>query len=109
MLITWLNRYPRLVDWTLVLVALAGSGASVVGGDRRVISAPIAVVGALALAWRRDHALEVLAVTTLTCAAMAAISDAYDPFAVAVALYTVASRCERRTSLVAGALALATL
>jgi signal transduction histidine kinase len=109
MLITWLNRYPRLVDWTLVLLALAGSGASVVGGDRRVIGAPIAIVGALALAWRRDHALEVLAVTTLTCAAMAAISDAYDPFAVAVALYTVASRCERRTSLIAGALALGTL
>ncbi|MGN6377800.1 MAG: sensor histidine kinase [Gaiellales bacterium] len=109
MLITWLNRYPRLVDWALVLVALAGSGAAVVGGDRRVIGAPIAVVGSVALAWRRDRTLEVLAVTTLACAATAAVSDAYDPVAVAVALYTVASRCERRVSLTAGGLALAAL
>jgi signal transduction histidine kinase len=109
MLVTWLNRYPRLVDWALALLALVGSGAAVVGGDRRVISAPIAIVGALALAWRRDRTLEVLAITTAACAAMAAISDAFNPFAVAVALYTVASRCERRASLTAGTLALAML
>jgi signal transduction histidine kinase len=109
MLINWLQRHPRLADTALVLIALATSGGAATRHDRASLGIPLALVAALSLYARRRDPLLVLALTTSATAMIMAIWGVYNPFPVGVALYTVADRCERRASLVAGSAALAVL
>jgi signal transduction histidine kinase len=109
MVINWLQRHPRLGDWLLVLVALATAGGAAFHHDRRALGIPIALLAALPLLARRQRPLIVLGVTTAATVVVFAIWGFYNPFPVGVALFTVADRCERGTSLLAGVTALVVL
>jgi signal transduction histidine kinase len=101
----WLERHKRLADLALVLFALA----TTLGRDHRAATAiPLALLLSLPLLLRRDYPLAVLAVTTLVTAIVVG-RFSYNPFPAGLALFTVASRFERRVSLAAGAGALAIL
>jgi signal transduction histidine kinase len=108
-LINWLQRHPRLVDWGLLLVALATTLGAAARHDRRAIGIPIALATCLPLLLRRERPLATLATTVAGTVAVLAAWESYNPFPVGVALFTVAERCERRTSLRAGVLTLAVL
>jgi signal transduction histidine kinase len=105
---SWLERHKRLVDLALVLLALATSFGALGHEHRAGIGVPIAFLLALPLFFRRSYPLAVLAVATVVTA-IAVSRYAYNPFPAGVALYTVATRFERRLSLAAGAGALAIL
>jgi signal transduction histidine kinase len=111
MLWNWLHRHPRIVDWALVLFAFATTVASDL--ERHRSATPglllLAPVICLPLLFRRTRPLLALGVTTTATAAAVAGWGLYDPFPVGLALFTVADRCERRVSLVAGAGSLALL
>ena len=109
MVINWLQRHPRLADAALVLVALATAGGAAARHDRPVLGIPLALLAALPLYARRARPLLVLALTTAATALMIALWGIYNPFPVGLALFTVADRCERRKSLLAGVGALAGL
>ena len=109
MIIKWLQRQPRIADAALVLIALLTTFGAAVHHDRRALGIPIALLAALPLFVRRRRPLLVLALTTAATVLMLAIWGLYNPFPVGVALYTVADRCERRTSLLAGVAALVAL
>src|SRR5262249_35674889 len=107
----WLHRHPRIVDWALVLFALATTVASDLERHRGaslglLLLAPVICLPLLA---RRAHPLLTLGATTAAAAGAVAGWGIYDPFPVGLALFTVADRCERRVSLTAGAGALALL
>src|SRR5215468_992409 len=106
MLVTWLERHSRLTDAALVLFVFATTvGAS--GRDHRTgIGIPIAAVVALPLLVRHRYPLATLAITTATTIVVFAAWRFYNPLPAGIALYTVASRCERRVSLIAGGAAL---
>src|SRR5262249_2864466 len=109
MVVTWLVRHPRLTDWALALFALATVGGSAVRHGRPTLQIPLAVLACLPLLVRRSHPFAVLAVTTAATMALIAGWDAYNPLPAGIALYTVAERSDRRSSLVAGAVAVAAL
>jgi signal transduction histidine kinase len=105
----WLNRHPRLVDWAFALLVVATAGGAAVHHGRLLVELPLALISGLALLGRRSHPLAALAVTTAATTLIVVLSGDYNPLATAVALGTVADRYERRTSLTAGAAALAVL
>ena len=105
----WLNRHPRLVDWALVLLVLLTSGGAAFHHNRFAVGLPLALLTGLPLLARRSHPLATLAVTTVATAFVVAIWGEYNPLATGIALFTVAERCERRTSLTAGVAALPVL
>src|SRR5437660_7524741 len=107
MVINWLQRHPHLADAVLALIALATAGGAALRHDARAIGLPVALLAALPLLARRQRPLAVLALTTVATALLLVGWGTYNPFPVGVALFTVADRCERRTSLLAGGSALA--
>src|SRR5262245_4398943 len=109
MLLNWLERHRRLTDLGLVLLVLATSvGAS--GHERRAtIGIPAALLLALPLIGRHRFPLLTLALTTAATIVVVAGWGVYNPLAAGIALFTVASRCERRTSLTAGIASLVAL
>src|SRR5262249_1820864 len=109
MVVGWLSRHPRFVDWALVVVALATTVGAVSRHDRPGLGVPLALAACLALLARRRHPLAVLAITTGATFAIFAIWGYSNPFPAAVALFTVADQCERRVSLAAGAVAILVL
>jgi signal transduction histidine kinase len=109
MVLTWLLRHPRLTDWALALFALVTVGGAAVHHGRSSVELPFALLASLPLLVRRSHPFAVLAVTTAATIALVAGWDLYNPFPAGVALYTVAERSDRRTSLVAGGVAVAAL
>jgi signal transduction histidine kinase len=104
----WFDRHERLGDLALVLVALASSFGALGREHRAGVGVPVALLLALPLFFRRRYPLAVLGVTTVVTA-IAVGRYAYNPFPAGVALFTVAAHFERRTSLTAGAAALAVL
>jgi signal transduction histidine kinase len=109
MIINWLQRHPRLADAALALIALLTTVGTALHHDRGALGIPIALLASLPLYARRWRPLLVLALTTTATVLMLAIWGLYNPFPVGLALYTVADRCERRTSLLAGVAALVAL
>jgi signal transduction histidine kinase len=105
----WLHRHPRVVDWGLVLIALATTFGAVSRHDRPALGVPLALVASLSLLARRGQPLAVLAITTAATAATLAVWGYDNPFPVGVALFTVADQCGRRLSLGAGAATVAVL
>jgi signal transduction histidine kinase len=109
MLITWLERHPRLVDWALFLFALASAVGVGVGHSRRPVVLLVAIAGTVPLLWRRRAPLVVLAAATAATAVAVAVWGLYDPVPAGIALYTVAEGCPRQTSLAAGGAAMIAL
>jgi signal transduction histidine kinase len=105
MALNWLERHKRLTDLALVLFALATSFGALGREHRAGVSAPLALLLAIPLFFRRQYPLAVLAVTTVATA-IAVSRYGYNPFPAGVALFTVAARFERRVSLAAGGAAL---
>jgi signal transduction histidine kinase len=109
MAINWLQRHPRIVDWALVLFALVTTVGAATRHGGIAVGIPIAVIVCLPLLWRRRYPVAVLGAMVAPTVAIVAVGGGYNPIPVGVALFTVASECDRRTSLRAGALALAVL
>ncbi len=105
----WLHRHPRVVDWILVLIALATTVGAAARHGRPEAGVPLALVASLALLARRDHPLPVLAVEVAATALVLGFWGINNPWPVGVALYTVAERCERRVSLTAAGLTVVAL
>jgi signal transduction histidine kinase len=103
MVVDWLQRHPRIVDWALVVVALATTVGAASRHDPKALGVSLAVVACLPLLVRRSHPLAVLAITTAATVAISVGWGYESPFPAAVALATVADECERRISLAAGA------
>jgi signal transduction histidine kinase len=109
MVINWLYRHPRIVDWALVLFALATTVGAAAHHDRRVFGVAIAVAACLPLLVRRRFPVATLAATVAATVAILGGWGVYNPIPVGVALYTVAEHCDRRASLRAAGVALAVL
>jgi signal transduction histidine kinase len=109
MVVNWLVRHPRITDWALMLLALATVGGAAVRHGHHAFEIPLALVACLPLLARRSHPLVVLAITTAATMALVAGHDLYNPLPTGIALYTVAERSDRRTSLVAGGVAVGAL
>jgi signal transduction histidine kinase len=102
MLINWLQRHPRITDWGLFLVALASAGGAAFHHERRALGFSLALLACVPLLFRRQRPLLVLALSTAATALIVAVWGLYNPIPVGLALFTVASQCDRRRSLVAG-------
>jgi signal transduction histidine kinase len=102
MLILWLQRHPRLVDWALLLAALAASVGAAAHHSQPGIGVPLSVVACLPLLVRRRYPLAVLAVATAALIAQVAAIDLFAPLPAGIALFTVAVELDRRDSLRAG-------
>jgi signal transduction histidine kinase len=109
MIINWLQRHERIGDALLVLAALAATVGAAARYHQRAIGIPLALLACFPLLARRRWPLLVLGVTTAATHAIAGVSGIYTPFPVGVALFTVATLCERTTALIAGLVAIATL
>src|SRR5262249_50961018 len=109
MVIDWLQRHPRIVDWALVVVALATTVGAASRHDQKALGVSLAVVACLPLLVRRSHPLGVIAITTAATVAISVGWGYESPFPAAVALFTVADECERRISLSSGAAAVVVL
>src|ERR671934_1220393 len=109
MVINWLQRHPRIVDWGLVFIALATTVHGAFQHGHRGFGVPLAILVSVSLLARRQFPLTVLAATTLATVAILATWHADNPFPAGVALFTVSERCPRRTSLAAGGIALGVL
>jgi signal transduction histidine kinase len=109
MLILWLQRHPRLVDWVLFLVSLATSAGAAFRRGHGAAAVAVALAGSLPLLVRRGHPLPVLVVATAATIVQVAAWGQYNPLPAGIALVTVADRCDRRTSITAGVATLAVL
>jgi signal transduction histidine kinase len=106
---SWLRRHPRLIDVGLVLATLAAAVGHAARAPVPAVGVAVALVQTLPLLLRRRQPLAVLAVTVAATAAVTAAWGFYNPLPAGIALFTVATLCDRRISLRAGGLALAVL
>lgn len=102
----WLRRSaPFLADAALALALAALLFAALLAngweGPAELSSWILLLVGALLLAFRRSHPLAVL-MATVAAEAVATFSLGVARGGAAIALYTVAAHCERRTAIRAG-------
>ena len=102
MLILWLQRHPRLVDWALLLAALATTVGAAAHHNDRAIGITLSVVACIPLLGRRRYPLPVLAVTTGVLIVQVAALGLFAPLPTGIALFTVADQLERRDSYLAG-------
>ena len=109
MLILWLQRHPRLVDWALFLVSLATSAGAAYHQGHGAAAVAVALVASLPLLVRRSRPLPVLVLATIATIVQIAAWNQYNPLPAGIALLTVADRCDRRTSITAGAATLVIL
>jgi signal transduction histidine kinase len=103
MLILWLQRHPRLVDWALFLAALATAVGAAAHHGRASVGVPLSVIACLPLLARRRHPLIALAVATAVLIVQVSALGFFVPLPTGIALFTVADQLERRDSLLAGA------
>jgi len=103
MLILWLQRHPRLIDWALLLAALATTVGAAAHHSQPGIGIPLSVVASLPLLVRRRYPIPVLAVTTAALVVQVAAIGLFAPLPAGIALFTAADQLERRESLLAGA------
>jgi signal transduction histidine kinase len=106
MLILWLQRHPRLIDWALLLAALATAVGAAAHHSHSAIGISLSVVACLPLLVRRRHPLPVLAVTTAALIVQLAAIGLFVPLPTGIALFTVADQFDRRDSLRAGVVTL---
>src|SRR5579885_2002973 len=92
----WLRRHPSLVDSVIVLALAAGYLGRAGHSHQWVGGAPLALVQVLPLLVRRRHPRSVLAVVTAGFVVQTAVYTALPPFALMVAVYTVAVGLSRR-------------
>src|SRR5512146_811004 len=109
MLLPWLERHDRVTDVALVLFVLATTVGATSHDHRGAAGTVAALLLAAPLLVRRRFPLPTLALATAATVAAVAALSVYNPFAVGIALFTVAARCPRRISLAAGAGTLAVL
>src|SRR5215472_2250457 len=102
MLIQWLQRHPRLIDWALLLAALATAVGAAAHHSQRAIGIPLSVIACVPLLVRRRYPLSVLAATASILIIQLAALDLFAPLPAGIALFTVADQLERRDSLRAG-------
>jgi len=88
-----------LVDGVLVLALAAGYVGNAVHHHRYAVGIPLAALQVLPLVVRRSRPLLVLWTVTAATAAGAVLYDILLPFAVGLAVYTVAAHLDRRRSL----------
>lgn len=112
MTISWrqyANDHPRVVDVALIaLLVLAASGPAVLNSDLSYTdnlgwwsAVPLAVVGALALLWRRSHPRTVVVLTAVCASAAGGFGYLITPVLLApvmIALYELAVRVPGRTT-----------
>jgi signal transduction histidine kinase len=106
MLILWLQRHPRLVDWALFLAALATAVGAAAHHSHHAIGITLSVVACLPLLVRRRYPLPVLAVTTAVLIVQVAAIGLFAPLPTGIALFTVADQLERRDSYLVGVVTL---
>ena len=102
MLIFWLQRHPRLIDWALFLAALATSVGAAVQDRQPAVGVPLSIVACLPLLVRRRNPVVALAVATTVSIVQVAAIGLFAPLPTGIALFTVADQLERRDSLLAG-------
>jgi signal transduction histidine kinase len=102
MIWNWLRRHPRVVDVAIVIALASGYVARAAHFGRWTVGIPLAVVEVAPLLVRRRFPLPVLIVVTSATFADVAVYGSLFPLPAAVAVYTVASQLDRRTSLIAG-------
>src|SRR5579864_2338892 len=102
-------QLPRRRPWE-ILIALAGAVALVAdalsrGSGSVAAAIPLALIACLPLAWSSQKPLTALLATTAGLLVCLAVFQPYDTaiFVLAAALYNVASRGDRRRSLIVGA------
>jgi signal transduction histidine kinase len=99
----WLQRHPRLVDIAIVLALASGYVGRAAHFGRWTFGLPLAVVEVTPLLVRRRFPLPVLIVVASATLAEVAVYGSTTPVAAAVAVFTVATYRDRRTSLIASA------
>jgi signal transduction histidine kinase len=102
MLVLWLQRHPRLIDWGLFLAALATAVGSAAHHSDRATGITLSVIACLPLLVRRRFPLSVLAWTTGALIIQVAAIGLFAPLPLAIALFTVADQLERRDSYLIG-------
>jgi signal transduction histidine kinase len=102
---TWLRRHPLLLDAAIAL-ALSAAYIGFLGHHGHwQLGVVLALLQTLPLLVRRRYPLWVLGSTAVAATAFTLVYSSPLPFAVAVAVYTVAAQLDRRTSLAASAAA----
>jgi signal transduction histidine kinase len=103
----WLRRHPALVDVLLVLALAAGYVGRAAHFHEWADGVSLAVLQVAPLLVRRRHPRAVLAVVTAAFIVQAAVVTQLPPFALIVAVYTVASSLTRYDGAVAAGTATA--
>jgi signal transduction histidine kinase len=103
----WLRRHPALVDVALVLALAAGYVGRAVHQHQWADGVPLAVLQVAPLLVRRRHPRAVLAAVTAAFIVQAVAVTQVPPFALIVAVYTVAASLRRYDSAVAAGTATA--
>jgi signal transduction histidine kinase len=107
MLWNWLRRHPTLVDAAIVLVLAAGYVGRAAHSHQWAGGVSVAVLQVAPLLVRRRYPQAVLAVVTAAFVFQAVAYTQVPPFALMVAVYTVAVSLPRSVSAVAGGIATA--
>jgi len=98
----WLRRHPLLVDLGLVVLILGPTIGAATRHSHPAAGVVLAVAETLPLLWRRQRPLAVVALVTAFSLAMVALGVWILPLQLGIALYTLASTCERRVARGAG-------
>ena len=109
MIWNWLRRHPQLVDIGVVMLVLAVSVASAVHQHDGATGIVLGSAAALALLWRRRQPVAVVAAVTVAAVTSVALGPWPLPFALGVALYTLAARSGGRRARVVGVASIAAL
>ncbi|MGH2935711.1 MAG: sensor histidine kinase [Gaiellaceae bacterium] len=103
----WLRRHPYLVDVAIVVVLAAGYGGRAAHAHHFAGGIPIALLQVAPLLVRRRHPRPVLAAVTAAFVVQTLVYTALPPFALMVAVYTVAASLPRYEGAVAAGAATA--
>ncbi len=103
MIWNWLSRRPLLVDVTVVGLLLFVAIVTAYHRGDGVTGIGLGVAETLPLLYRRQRPVLVLAVVTAVALLLIAAGDWVLPFQLGLAFYTLASICERRLAVIAGA------
>jgi signal transduction histidine kinase len=103
MIWSWIGRRPALADAALVAVLLVPTVGVATRHDHSTLGVVLGIAETLPLLVRRRFPIGVLALVTAVGLAMVPLGVWFLPLQIGVALYTLATICDRRTSRLAGA------